>query len=151
MSLYREAGRRSAWPLALAAALGIAIGVALGTLIGGSDDGSLSDEVSELRADLRPAAGALELVRIEYSEAVRGGEVVAATEFDASRSHAERARVLVDENSEDLAALSPTGAEEASVAIDRLLRLIDSHAPAARVNAAARQAERALETALGTG
>jgi hypothetical protein len=150
MSLYREAGRRRGWPIALAAVIGVAIGVVAGLLVGDSGGGSLSDEVDELRSDVGPAAGALELVRIEYAEAVRGGKIVAATEFDAARSHAERARGLVEENVDDLAALGKAEAEEARTAIDRLSRLIDSHAPPAHVNAASRDAERALEAALGT-
>jgi hypothetical protein len=149
MSLYREPGRRSGWTF-LAVAVGFALlGGLAGFLIGssGEEEASLEDALEEVQGEVRPALGELELVEIEYGEAVQGGEVVAESEYQASLDHAERAREAVAANAEDLRLLSPRDLAGAEAALTELVGLVEGRAAPARVSAAVAGSDAAIRAA----
>jgi hypothetical protein len=148
MSLYRQAGRASGRAVAAAAVAGLLAGGLGGYLAGSSGDDapepSVAAAVADLREGLRPVRSALDLVGIEYAQAVRGGRVVAATEYAAARSSVQRARIAFAAQRADVAALSPRGARAIEAGLARLERLIAARAPAERVRAAASATDAAL-------
>jgi hypothetical protein len=151
MSLYREAGRRRTLPL-LAGAVAIAVAAGLiGFLIGdgGEEDPSLADAVESVREEVQPAFSELELVTIEYTEAVRDGRVVAETEYQAALDHADRASATIAGASGDLELLGPDRLAAAEAAMSELSELVEGPAPAADVEAAVRRAEGALRALTG--
>lgn len=151
MSLYREPRGRRIWPLALTAIIAAAIGLAIGLLVSADEEEpSLAAAIENLRAELAPALSALELVTIEYPQAVQRGEVVAETELEAARSQAERAHSTVLANEPDLAALDPASAQRVRDELDELLAEIDAEADPMTVERLARGARRKLEHALGS-
>jgi hypothetical protein len=150
MSLYREAGGPRIASFAVTALAAVAIGALGGYLAGAGgeeEDASLTEAVEQLQQDVRPALNELELVMIEYGEAVRGGRVVAETEYQASVDHAERARDAVEGASQELELLSPAGLERARSSLDELAGMIESQVPADRVDAAVARADAAIRAA----
>ncbi|MGH2956371.1 MAG: hypothetical protein ACRDL6_05180 [Solirubrobacterales bacterium] len=150
MSLYREAGRRGTTALLGGLLAGLLIGVLAGYLLGsagGDEEASLEDAVEQLQEDVTPALSELELVTIEYSEAVRGGEVVAETEYAASVDHVERARSTFEDASAELRTLSPDQLASAEQALAELATLVEQRAPAGEVKATAGQADAAIRGA----
>lgn len=97
MSLYRQAGgarRRRALGFGLVGAVAVvALVVVLAALGGGSP--SEADRARKARAGVSRALDGLELVGVEYRQAVRGGRVVAPTEYAAARSDVARARAAL--------------------------------------------------------
>lgn len=129
MSLYREARPRRWWPVGLAAVLGAAAGLVVALVLAASDDEpDLAEAVEALREDVRPAIGALELVEIEYTEAVRRGNVVAESEYEAARSSLEQARASFEAARADLELLDPAATEQAAAMLARLDELIGRRA-----------------------
>lgn len=150
MSLYREASRRRRLPLLVAAAA-LAVGVPTGFGIGRATapEPTVADALERVRAELRTARDALELLAIEYPQAVSDGRVTAPTEYDAALADLRRARDAFERARDDLAAITPAAAAR----VDRLLAdvaaLVDRKAPAAQVAARAREAEQALRELPG--
>jgi hypothetical protein len=125
MSLYRQARGRRIWPIALTGVVAGLAGLGAGLAIsGGEEPASLDEAMGALQEDVRPALSALELVRIEYPEAVRGGEVVRETELQAALSQAEAARSTLRSAEADLAILAPATAARATELVDRLVEQI---------------------------
>ena len=149
MSLYREAGGRGAAPLVGVLLAGALIGGLLGFLLGssGDEEASLADALEEVQAEVRPALSELELVTIEYAESVKGGQVVAETEYRASVDHVERALSALEGAASDLEVLAPEELAMAERSLNQLAELVEAHAPAAQVNAAAAEADAAVRAA----
>jgi hypothetical protein len=150
MSVYRQA--RPGRP-ALVAAIAVAfllVGVVGGALLfkGNDDRASLRDAVGKLRDDMRPAVESLDVLPIEYAQAVRGGRVVAPTEYEGAKSHLERARRAFDRARDDLVLLAPAETAVLERRLDELEQLVDRRAPAAQVEAKAREAAAAVRRAL---
>lgn len=146
MSLYRQPGSRS-FRLAIgAAALGLVVGLAIGLLAGrgGGEPPSLRESLASVRDRLRPASSGLELVAIEYREAVRGGRVVAPTEYAAARADLRRARQAIEVSKADLVALQPRLTARLEAQLKELERLVAGRTPAPRVVALAGQAQDSL-------
>jgi hypothetical protein len=147
MSLYRQASgasRRTLVMIGLGCLLaGIAVGFALGR--GTAPDPALSELAAEARAEVRPAINALELVTIEYPEAVRGGKVVAATEYEAAVAQAASAADALAAAAPDLRQLDPGGHAAATEAVDEVVRLVGEEAEPGAVEAAAEDASAAAE------
>lgn len=125
MSLYRQPGRFATRTLALAAAAAAGAGLVLGFALGRTTapDPSLAEKVADLRAALAPAREGVELTATEYPQAVRGGRVVARTEYAAAKADVARARDAVRGQSANLRALGKAGAVQK--AIDDLAAAID--------------------------
>jgi hypothetical protein len=152
MSLYRQVGGSRALAATLAGAIGLAVGAIAGLLIASSDgDSSLRAEVVGLQDEVRPALSALELVPIEYRQAVRRGRVVSVTEYEASRAQVGRAREVLAERKDDFAVLGASDAAAADTAVESLARLVTRRASPAEVERAAAAAARAVELAARLG
>jgi hypothetical protein len=146
MSLYRQPGSRSLRLAIGAATLGLLVGLAIGLLAGrgGGEPPSLRESLTSVRERLRPATSGLELVAIEYREAVRGGRVIAPTEYAAARADLRRARQAIEASKADLVALQPRLAARLEGQLTDLERLVARRAPSARVVALAGQAQDSL-------
>jgi hypothetical protein len=151
MSLYRQAGGTSRRVAIAATVVALLIGGAAGFAIGrGSvDEPSLSEQVDGVRESLQPARTALELVTIEYPEAVNGGEIVAETEYAAAQSQAQTAASTLEAAEEDLRAISPDSYEAAVEAVDEVSARIEAVDDPAAVEAAVRAAHDAVDAAAG--
>ena len=110
---------------------------------------SLAQQLAELQERLRPALNALELVTIEYPQAVRNGRVVAETEYGAAASQAEIAAETVSDARDELEAMSPAETARLERALEDVQELIADRAEPAEVERAAASAERALGAAAG--
>lgn len=149
MSLYREPRRRTRW-LALALGLVLAVGFLAGYLAGragGDSEPSLTAALARLQRQARPAADALELVAIEYPQAVRDGRVIAESEYKAAQGDLERARTTLARLRPELELISPAQAQSAAKELARLAALVESRSPPPEVEASAQRAKRALERA----
>jgi hypothetical protein len=122
---------------------GIAVGFALGR--GTAPDPALSELVAEARAEVQPATNALELVTIEYPEAVRGGRVVAESEYQAAVAQAGSAADALAAAAPELRQLDPGGHAAATEAVDEVVRLVGEEAEPGVVEAAAEDASAAVE------
>jgi hypothetical protein len=127
---------------------GLLIGALAGYPIGrGSvDEPSAAEAIAEVRAELAPVAAGLELVPIEYEGAVRNGEVVARTEYEASQAAVSRAAQDLATSAEDLRAIDPAGYEAAAAAIGDLESALGAVAPPARIEALAQAASARVES-----
>jgi hypothetical protein len=94
MSLYREPGavRRRRRLIAAGAAAAVAVVALAVVLLAGGDSGppTAQERAASARAAATEAADRLDVLRIEYGQAVKGGRVVAATEYTASGEHVAR-------------------------------------------------------------
>lgn len=151
MSLYREAGRRSAVPLIAAVAAALLLGGVIGFLLGkgSAEEPSLSEQVNELSQDAQPLRSALDLVPIEYRQGVRAGRVVSETEYQAAVATVARADASYDEISTDLSALDARATRRLARSIAQLARLVEATAPPEAVAARSGAAARQLAIALG--
>jgi hypothetical protein len=107
VSLYREAGRGGPRSLAIATVVALLAGLGIGFALGRSSapEPSTADVVSELRSDLRPVAGGIELIPNEYAQAYRNEGV----EAEGVQGALARIKTQLDEARPDLRTLDPDG------------------------------------------
>jgi len=147
MSLYREVGgglRRLAIVAVLALGAGVVGGFVLGRVT--KSEPSLAEKLAQARDRYQKVPDALELLRIEYPQAVRGNQVVAHTEYDAAKADVARARDSLDEVAADLRALAPQRVDLAERQLAALADLVAKPAPPEQV---LNQAEKVRETLSG--
>lgn len=151
MSLYRQAGGRSAGVIVLALAAGLLVGGLTGFLAGkGSvEDPSLSELVADARAELAPVAAGLELVPIEYGHSVRDGRVVEPTEYEASQAAVARAEQALNAAGADLRVIDAAGYAAASGSVRALSQAIDSRSSDPKIDSLARAASARVEVLAG--
>jgi hypothetical protein len=149
MSVYRQAGGGAGGKVALAAAVALLAGGGIGFLLGASreEEPSLADALAEVQEQVRPALNELELVTIEYGEAVSGGKVVAETEYQASLDHAERAQAAIDGAEAELRLISQGELDNIDRHLDQLMKLIEGRAPANQVDDVIARADAAIRAA----
>ncbi len=149
MSLYRQPGRFSARTIALASAGALVVGLVLGLVTGRATapDPTLAEKVSDLRAALQEARQGVELVATEYPQAVRGGRVVARTEYAAARADVGRAQAAAAKHAADLRALGQ--GDRVARALDALAAAVARREDAARVRRLGDAASAALRSATG--
>jgi hypothetical protein len=147
MSLYRQATgpRRAALAAIVLACLlaGLIAGFALGR--GTASEPTAAELVAEARAQARPALSALELVTIEYPEGVRGGKVVAQTEYEAAVAQANSASDALAAAEADLGEIDPRDYEAAATLVAEVVSLVEEQAPPGVVDAVAGDATKAVE------
>jgi hypothetical protein len=150
MSLYRQTGGTSLRTLLLVAGAALLVGLLAGFGLGRltAPDPSLADKVTELRTALEPADQGLELTATEYGQAVRGGRVVAATEYAAAKADVQRVKDTVAANRADLRAHDPAGAAAFEAAVQAVDADVARRADPAEVQAHSDAARRALSELL---
>jgi hypothetical protein len=153
MSLYRQAGRTSGRTLAIAAVVALIVGLAAGFALGRSTapDPTLADKVADLRAKLGPAREGIELSATEYAQAVRGGRVVAPTEYSAAQADVKRAADAVAASRADLRALDRARAASIEQSVAALRGAVSRRTDPATVRRLAIAASATLRDALGAG
>jgi hypothetical protein len=144
MSLYRQAGRarrRRRITIGVAAALValIVLVVVLATA-GSSGPPSRADRVQAARAAASQARDGLELLGIEYGQAVKGGRVAAPTEYEAAKADVQRARKALTDHAADLDAVDPPARRRADAALATLAAAVNQRADIAAVLRASRAA-----------
>jgi hypothetical protein len=141
MSLYREPGGRSRTRIVVAVLLGVAL-LAIGFGVGRATapEPSLESQLADLRADVAPAADALELVSIHYG-------ATSETTQNAAQDQLDRAQALFGNVEERLVLVDPGGTAAARAAIASLELLVEAGAPKAHVEEAAAAAEDAVRAA----
>jgi hypothetical protein len=150
MSLYRVASRRGRLGGLLLPAVVLAVGLLVGFLIGRAtaNEPSLSEALAAPAARVAEARNALDVLTIEYPQAVSGGEVKEATEYDAARADVRRAQDAL-EDADDLEELDPQGYLRAAALVTDVADLVERKAPPAAVAARVRAADRALSELPG--
>jgi hypothetical protein len=127
VAIYQPRQRR--WPLALAAALlGGAAGFGLGWAVRGEPVVDPVAAISEVRAGLASVAGTLEIVEIEYAEAVEDGQVVSEPEYGGARDALARARGRYRGLAPAHRSMDPESASEAGMLFDQLEGQIEDRA-----------------------
>jgi hypothetical protein len=148
MSLYRQS--RGARPLLIAVVAGLALlaGVALGFGLGRgtAPEPSAQDVAAQLRDELRPIAGGLQLLPTEYPQALAGGGESAAVEGGLARIRSALAAAAPD-----LRALDPDGERALATRFAELEQAIEARAPSAHVSRLAGAAQDALAEVPGGG
>jgi hypothetical protein len=124
MAIYRPPPPR--WRAAIAGGLvGILVGLIAGILLARGSGADHADAVREIKSALTRSAGTLEVVEIEYSEAVENGEITTESEYEGARAAALRARSGFQDVREPLGLLAPEATAEIDAAFDQLLAAID--------------------------
>ena len=145
MSLYREAGRarrrrRIAIGVAVAA---IALVVLIVVLATSGGPPSHADRVKSAKSAASEALDGLEVLTVEYGQAVRGGRVVAATEFAAAKADVQRAQQSLADHRADFEAADPAAYGRAEQALGALAATV---ARRADIAAAVRTARASLQS-----
>jgi hypothetical protein len=142
MSLYREAGRaRRRRRIAIGAGvLVVVIAVIVVLLAGVGGPPTHADRVKAAQAAASEALDGVEIVTVEYPQAVRGGRVVAATEFAGAKADVQRARQQLEQQRADFEAVDPAAYRRAEDALGTLAATVARRADIAKAVAAARAA-----------
>jgi hypothetical protein len=145
VSLYRQAGRarrnrRIAIGAGIAAIAFVVLVVVLAS--GGGGPPSYGERVASARSAAAEALDGIELLTVEYGQAVRGGSVVAATEFGAAKADVQRARQSLSGHRADFEAVDAAAFRRASDALGALAATV---ARRADITAAVKAARAALQ------
>jgi hypothetical protein len=109
---------------------------------------SQAERAGAARSAAAEALDGLELVGIEYPQAVHDGRVVAPTEYAAAKADVARAADAVDAARDDLRALGARRAAALERAVAALRAGVERRADPAEVDRLAAAATRALREAL---
>ena len=147
MSLYRVASRRRRLVGLLVAAIALVVGRVSGLLVGRATapEPSLSDMLADQAAHVAEARTALDVLTIEYPQAVSS-----ATEYGGAQAdvrHAQEALAAAG----GLEAVDPSGYRRATALVAEVAALVERKAPPAEVEARVRAAEEALAALPGAG
>jgi hypothetical protein len=151
MSLYRQPGRAAGRTIAIAATVALLAGGGIGYAIGaagGDPTPSVRTAIANLGSGVQPVRDGLELVSTEYAQAVRGGRVVAATEYGAAKADVQRAQAAVAAHRADLRALAPAGTARLDAALVRLADAVAARADGAVVDRLAGAAQAQIDAIL---
>jgi hypothetical protein len=142
VSLYREAGRaRRRRRIAIGAGVLIVVIVVIVVLLaGGGGPPSHADRVKSAQAAASEALDGVEIVTVEYPQAVRGGRVVAATEFAGAKADVQRARQQLEQQRADFEAVDPAAYRRAEDALGTLATKVARRADITKAVSAARAA-----------
>ncbi len=150
MSLYRVASRRGRLGGILLPAVVLAAGLLVGFLVGraSANEPSLTEALAAPVAHVEDARNALDVLTIEYAQAVSGGEVKQETEYDAALADVRRAQDALGD-AEDLGELDPDGYRRATTLVTDVADLVARRAPPALVAARVRAVDQALSELPG--
>jgi hypothetical protein len=148
MSLYRQPGATRPLLIAAIAAVALLAGGAIGFALGrgSAPEPSAQDVVAQLRDELRPLAGGLELLPTEYPQALSGGGESAAVTGDVARIDEALAAA-----GPDLEALDPKGLHALAERVVLLRQAIEARAASGEVARLAASAQSALADVPGGG
>jgi hypothetical protein len=127
--------------------VGLIGGFAIGR--GTASKPTLAEKIADLRGSLRPAREGIQLAPTEYAQAIRGGRVVARTEYGAVQSDVGRAKDAVAGSRGDLRALDPVRAAALERAVAALSAAVDRRADPREVTALSGRADAALTAVVG--
>jgi hypothetical protein len=145
MSLYRQAGRaRRNRRIAIGAAAAVVAIAVLVIVLASSGGGppSHAERVASARSAAGEALDGIELLTVEYGQAVKGGRVVAPTEFGAAKADVQRARQSLADHDADFEAVDPAAFRRATDALGALAATV---ARRADITAAVRNARSSLQ------
>jgi hypothetical protein len=149
MSLYREAGRaRRKRRIAVGAAIAVVVVVVLVVVLassGSSGPPSHAQRVASARSAAAEALDGIELLTVEYGQAVRGGRVLAPTEFAAAKADVLRARQSLADHRADFEAVDPAAHRRAEQALGTLAATVARRADITQAVKAARTALQPFE------
>jgi len=152
MSLYRVASRRSRLLVLLVPVAALVVGLLVGVLVGRSTapEPTLSEALAKPAANVDDARNALEVLTIEYPQAVANGEVRATTEYQGAQADVRRAQEALAA-AEGLEALDPGGYRRAVALLAEVSGLVQRKAAPEAVAARVRAADEALTGLPGVG
>ena len=143
MAIYRP--RRARWPFVVAGfVVGVAVGLGIAAAALGDRPRDLDEASARIEAALTRAAGLLEVVEIEYREAVVDGQVVRETELEGARDALRRSRAEYDAVRGPLGRVAPERSAAIDAGYERLGSLVEARAPATEVAAEAEALRRLL-------
>jgi hypothetical protein len=145
MSLYRVASPHSRLLGLGVPVVALAVGLVLGFLVGrlSAPEGSVAEALSGPAADVAEARNALDVLTIEYPQAVSDGAVQEVTEYEAARTDVQRAQDALA-SADDLEALDAEGFRQAADLLREVGALVERKASPAEVAAKVRDADEAL-------
>jgi hypothetical protein len=147
VSLYREPGqaRRRRRLLVAGAVSALAVIAAVVALVaGGGGPPSHAERAAGARAAAAQALDGLELVQIEYGQAVTGGRVVAPTEYEAARADVQRARRALARHRADVEAVHPGAFARADGALGAVAAAVGRKASAGELRQAVARGRAAI-------
>jgi hypothetical protein len=144
MSLYREAGRaRRNRRIAIGATVGVIVLVVLIVVLATSGGPpSHADRVKSAKSAASEALDGIEVLTVEYGQAVRAGRVVAPTEYAGAKADVQRARSSLTGHRADFEAADPAAYRRSLAALGVLAAAV---AQRADISAAVRTARTALQ------
>ncbi|MDQ3987377.1 MAG: hypothetical protein M3280_12875 [Actinomycetota bacterium] len=132
MAIYRPPKPR--WPAVLASiTIGLAVGLVVGLVLGGGESDP-AEAAREVQAELTAAAGAIDVLTVEYEESVSNGEVVSEAEYRGARDALASSRDRFEEVREALEILAPARVTEIDAAFAALEDSVGSQADPAEVD-----------------
>jgi hypothetical protein len=136
VAIYRP--RRSRWPLLLGGAVAcLVIGALIGAVVVGSRPPDLTGAATTIRETLGDSAGLLEVVQIEYNEAVAPGG--GAVELQGAVDNLDRSRARYDTVAQAVAALDRARASRIDAGFTDVRSLLDTRADPSAVGGAIEQ------------
>jgi hypothetical protein len=149
LSLYREPGqaRRRRRTLVLGGvAVAVLIVVAVVLIASGGGSESAADRAKRSQDAVAKSLDGLELLRIEYAQAVDAGRVVEPTEYQAAQADVKRAQ---DSLADADRSADPAAYARASAALAAVARAVERRVDAARLEALVASARSAIEPLAG--
>jgi len=122
LSLYRQPGqtrRRRRLALAVGRSPRLLVAVVVGLTLPLLLAPTRAERLAGARSAASEALDGLELLGHEYGQAVRGGRVVAPTEYAAAKADVARARAAVASHADDIDASDPAAPREVAAALAR--------------------------------
>jgi hypothetical protein len=143
--------QRSRWPWVVAALIaGLAIGLLIGLAAGGGDGESAEDSLRDMRSSLDEAANLLDIMKVEYAESVKGGQVVSKPEYRGAGSALERSQAEYRDAREALVLANAPAVQLLDTGYRDLNRLVTERAAPARVAAVATAVARNIGRVTGS-
>ena len=143
MAIYRPPRPRYRIVL-VAAAVGLVVGLVCGLILG-SGDPDPEEAVREVRVILTEASSLLEVVEVEYAEALEDGSGEGEPEYEGSVDALTRSRARWTEARPALRLIAPGSAEEIDALYAELERAVEDEALPEEVNGVIADLSRALD------